>query len=174
MKKTKLAELGIDVIAVSSIADLLKAIKLFKSIGISIFTSEESEKNYMTSFGNNDIKNSYLIENKGGWTMQSYSLGPAISVTELEAKIMIMPPPTRYEEFENKRANVSNEQLIKLAKYHLSQLCKTGGKSFSITVPPQIDDIDIVFTDIINRFEGAIKAIKESNDQDNDQFRGKH
>lgn len=79
-----------------------------------------------------------------------------------------------FEEFEALRASMSNEELLKTAKSNLSELCKTGGRSFTMNVPPRIDDTDLIFDELIKRYEGACRAIKEQSEMNNDQFGGKH
>ena len=39
-----------------------------------------------------------------------------------------------------------------MAKEVLSKLCSTGGQSFIMTVPPRIDDTDIILSELIKRF----------------------
>ncbi len=60
-------------------------------------------------------------------------------------------------QFEKKLDSISNEELIKAAEFTLSQMCKTGGKSFIMTIPPRIDDTDILFSELIKRFKKQIK-----------------
>lgn len=57
------------------------------------------------------------------------------------------------QELKNKIDSISNSDLVKKAQSILNQLCKTGGNSFIMCVPPQIDDTDIIFSELINRFE---------------------
>lgn len=62
-----------------------------------------------------------------------------------------------HEEFQNKVQSVSDYDLIVMADKALSKLCSTGGSSFTMTVPPRIDDTDIVFSEIIRRFKKEVK-----------------
>jgi hypothetical protein len=60
------------------------------------------------------------------------------------------------EEFAIKQAEMSNEELIKLADKQVSELAKTGGRSHKMSVPPQITDTDMIFCELIKRFEKLI------------------
>lgn len=50
-------------------------------------------------------------------------------------------------------ASISNSDLAKRSQSILNQLCKTGARSFIMSVPPRIDDTDIIFSELIDRFE---------------------
>lgn len=65
-----------------------------------------------------------------------------------------------HEEFQNKVQSVSNSDLIGMADKALSKLCSTGGRSFTMNVPPRVDDTDIVFSELIRRFK---KEVKDAN-----------
>lgn len=57
-----------------------------------------------------------------------------------------------HEEFQQELEQIPNEKLVEKANYELSKLCDTGGRSFTMCVPPKIDDTDIVLSEIIRRF----------------------
>ena len=57
------------------------------------------------------------------------------------------------EEFAERLAAISDKELISMADQILGKLCKTGGRSFVMTVPPMITDTDIVFAQVLKRFE---------------------
>jgi hypothetical protein len=57
------------------------------------------------------------------------------------------------EEFKAKLAAIPDQQLAEMAKSALSKLCSTGGRSFTMTVPPRIDDTDMILSELIKRFE---------------------
>lgn len=61
------------------------------------------------------------------------------------------------EEFNKAREEITDEQLINKAQEILHKLCKTGGRSFIMTVPPRIDDTDMIFGELINRYKKAIQ-----------------
>ena len=62
------------------------------------------------------------------------------------------------EEFEKARTEITDVDLIKKARDLLSELCKTGGKSFRMTVPPRIDDTDMIFSELIKRYQQGLSA----------------
>lgn len=57
------------------------------------------------------------------------------------------------ELFELKMSETSNQDLANMAQESLSKLCKTGGRSFIMSIPPMIKDTDMIFSEIINRFK---------------------
>jgi len=58
-----------------------------------------------------------------------------------------------HEEFQEKVKAIPDQELAEMAEKALSKLCSTGGHSFTMTVPPRIDDTDIILSEIIKRFE---------------------
>jgi len=60
------------------------------------------------------------------------------------------------EEFNEQKAAISDEKLAEMACISLSELCETGARSFKMTVPPRTDDTDIIFSELIRRFEKLI------------------
>lgn len=69
------------------------------------------------------------------------------------------------EEFDKRRNEMSDIELINLNKKQLSNLCKTGGKSFTMTVPPRIDDSDMIYQKLIERYETLVNDLKLINSQ---------
>lgn len=63
------------------------------------------------------------------------------------------------EEFAERLAAISDKELISIADQILGKLCKTGGRSFVMTVPPMITDTDIVFAQVLKRFERLLNPI---------------
>jgi len=59
----------------------------------------------------------------------------------------------RTELFEQKQAEMPNEQLYVLVQEQLSKLCKTGGKSLTMSVPPRVDDFDMLVCELLKRFK---------------------
>jgi len=57
------------------------------------------------------------------------------------------------EDFEKRQAAMSDKELIELAHKEVSELCKTGGRSLRMCVPPMITDTDMVLCEVIKRFE---------------------
>ena len=57
------------------------------------------------------------------------------------------------EEFKNQLKSIPNLELAKKAHLILSKLCSTGGRSFIMTIPPRIDDTDMIIGELISRLE---------------------
>lgn len=60
------------------------------------------------------------------------------------------------EQFNQKLADIPNEELIKMCRQEISNLARTGGKSHKMCVPPQITDTDMILSEIIDRFENSL------------------
>lgn len=58
-----------------------------------------------------------------------------------------------HEEFQKRVQNIPGPELIEMAEKAVSKLCKTGAKSFTMSIPPRIDDTDVVLIEIIQRFK---------------------
>lgn len=58
-----------------------------------------------------------------------------------------------HEEFQQKLSNIPNLELLEMAQTALSELCSSGGDSFTMTVPPRVDDTDMVFGEVLKRFK---------------------
>lgn len=63
---------------------------------------------------------------------------------------------TKDEIFEQQQQSMSDAELINLCKEELSKLCKTGGRSFKMTVPVRVKDTDMLFSELIRRFERCL------------------
>jgi len=57
------------------------------------------------------------------------------------------------EEFEAEQRAIPDDRLAEMAQNALSRLCETGGRSITMTVPPRIDDTDMVIAEVIKRFK---------------------
>jgi hypothetical protein len=66
------------------------------------------------------------------------------------------------KQFEEKQSQMSNEELISLAKEEVNKLCKTGGKSITMCVPPTVKDTDMIICELIKRFEALTIFIKKN------------
>jgi hypothetical protein len=60
------------------------------------------------------------------------------------------------KQFESKKAEVSDTVLIETIEVKLSKLCATGGKSLSMSVPPQTSDLDMAICELIRRYKKLI------------------
>jgi len=58
-----------------------------------------------------------------------------------------------HEELQEKLKTIHDQELVEMAQKALSKLCSTGGQSFTMTVPPRVDDTDIILSEVIKRFE---------------------
>jgi len=57
------------------------------------------------------------------------------------------------EQFKENQSKMSNEELISFAKEEISKLCKTSGKSITMSVPPSVKDTDMILCEVIRRLE---------------------
>jgi len=55
------------------------------------------------------------------------------------------------EQFEIKQSLMPTQELIDKIESNLSKLCKTGGKSLSMSVPPSVNDFDMLVCELIKR-----------------------
>lgn len=60
---------------------------------------------------------------------------------------------TRTEQFEQKQAEMTDKELYDLVREELSKLCKTGGKSLTMSIPPMVTDTDMLISELLNRFK---------------------
>ena len=58
-----------------------------------------------------------------------------------------------HEEFREKLKAISDSELAEQASSELSELCKTGGRSMTLSVPPRLTDTDMIFAELIRRFK---------------------
>jgi hypothetical protein len=56
--------------------------------------------------------------------------------------------------FELKQKEMPKDELIKKIRDELSKLCRTGGRSLSMSVPPSVDDFDMLVCEAMDRLEG--------------------
>jgi len=61
-----------------------------------------------------------------------------------------------HEELQNKLHTMSDRKLIEEATIQLDELCKTGARSFTMNVPPRVTDTDLIFSEVIRRFESLV------------------
>ena len=57
------------------------------------------------------------------------------------------------EEFEAQQRAIPDDKLVEMAQNALSKLCETGGRSLTMTVPPRVDDTDMIISELIRRFK---------------------
>jgi hypothetical protein len=59
----------------------------------------------------------------------------------------------KHQEFQEKQSQMPNKELILLAREEVNKLCKTGGKSIKMCVPPSVKDTDMLLCEVIRRLE---------------------
>ena len=67
-------------------------------------------------------------------------------------------------EFNKQLKQIDDLVLVEKAQKALSELCKTGGKSFTMRVPVTLEDTDIILSEIITRFEQLVILEKFSSE----------
>lgn len=64
---------------------------------------------------------------------------------------------SKEEEFRKKQSDMPDEELLSKCREELSKLCKTGGRSLTMHIPPQVDDIDMLFSELMRRYKLSIQ-----------------
>lgn len=63
------------------------------------------------------------------------------------------------EQLKEKQAAMSNDNLIALAKAQITELAGSGGRSHKMCVPPEVTDTDMLFSELVKRFEMALTLL---------------
>ena len=58
-----------------------------------------------------------------------------------------------HEDFKTQLEAIPNIELAEKAQSALRKLCRTSGRSFTMSVPPRLDDTDMILSEVIKRFE---------------------
>ena len=61
------------------------------------------------------------------------------------------------EQFDKKQSEMPDNELLEKTRKSLSKLCETGGKSLSMSVPPNVDDFDMLVCELMRRFKNVIE-----------------
>ena len=61
-----------------------------------------------------------------------------------------------HEEFHQKLEEIPSKELAEKADEMVNKLCRSGGNSFTMTVPPRLDDTDIILAELIRRFKKTL------------------
>lgn len=69
---------------------------------------------------------------------------------------------TKTEEFEKKQSEMPDKELHDLVSEELSKLCKTGGRSLKMCVPPMVTDTDMLISELLRRFKQMSEAGKQA------------
>tara|TARA_R110000744_G_scaffold195512_2_gene314590 strand:+ start:292 stop:657 length:366 start_codon:yes stop_codon:yes gene_type:complete len=62
----------------------------------------------------------------------------------------------RMHEFDLKLRSIPNDQLMKSLAKNISDLCRSGGKSFTMTVPPSTNDTDMIVCESLRRMKAGM------------------
>lgn len=57
------------------------------------------------------------------------------------------------EQFDAKQEEMPDSELIALVEKQISELAKTGGRSFTMCVPPMVTDTDMLFCELVRRLK---------------------
>ncbi len=60
------------------------------------------------------------------------------------------------EQFEKKQSEMADKELLEKTRQLLSKLCQTGGKSLSMSVPPNVNDFDMLICELMRRYNKSI------------------
>lgn len=61
------------------------------------------------------------------------------------------------EEFEKRLKEMSDDDIIEKAEQAVSELAQSYGKSFTMHIPPHINDTDMILSEIIRRFKDLLQ-----------------
>jgi hypothetical protein len=65
----------------------------------------------------------------------------------------------KHEEFIEKLSAIPDIELVEMAKKELKKLCASGANSFKMSIPPMLEDTDIILSEIIKRFSLNINEL---------------
>lgn len=68
---------------------------------------------------------------------------------------------SKLEELQQKQAAMPLSELLEKCDNELSKLCKTGGKSIHMSVPPDINDTDMLLSEALRRLESLTSSHRE-------------
>ena len=64
------------------------------------------------------------------------------------------------QELKEKQKAMEDKTLIALVEKTITDLAKTGGRSHRMTVPPQIDDTDMLLSELVRRYKECLESNK--------------
>lgn len=67
---------------------------------------------------------------------------------------------TTEEKLNNELASISDQELYNSCIFILSDICSNGLKNFTMTVPPQVTDSDMLLGELLKRFKEDKKLNK--------------
>lgn len=65
------------------------------------------------------------------------------------------------EEFKIRQSLMSDMELIDEARKQIRKLAQTGGRSHTMSVPPNIKDTDMLLSELVDRYEEKCKKLME-------------
>lgn len=68
---------------------------------------------------------------------------------------------TPEQKLRQKQSEMQDSLLIYLANKEIDKLCKTGGRSFRMSIPVKIDDTDMILSELVRRFEKLVNSETE-------------
>lgn len=63
---------------------------------------------------------------------------------------------TKEDRFIKELSDIPDTELAKLAEKAVFDMCQSGGRSFTMTVPPRVTDSDMLLSELIERFKRLI------------------
>lgn len=75
------------------------------------------------------------------------------AVAEYKFIILTNTEPTPEEIFRQFQESMPDNELLQEVDHQLSELCKSGGNSFTMSVPPSVKDFDMLISELIRRFK---------------------
>lgn len=67
------------------------------------------------------------------------------------------------EALKYKQSEMSDTELIEKCSNQISLLCKTYGDSFRMTIPPSINDSDMLLSELVRRYQESINSKNKPN-----------
>ena len=65
------------------------------------------------------------------------------------------------QELKEEQKAMEDKTLITLVEMTITDLAETGGRSHRMTVPPQIDDTDMLLSELVERYKNALNRIEK-------------
>ena len=62
------------------------------------------------------------------------------------------------DEFNEILSKIPNEELISVCEGEITDLAKSGGKTFRMSIPPSINDTDIILSELVERYKKLISC----------------
>ncbi len=66
------------------------------------------------------------------------------------------------KQFAEKQAQMSDKELIDLVEKAIYKMCETGGRSFVMCVPPCLNDLDMLLSELLRRYKKKADFFKKT------------